>query len=248
MPDKSFQNVTNGELYRAGRPMPGVRLLAVAALTHAGRVVADIGCDHGKLAVYLVKSGKTPRVIAIDARPLPLARAEALAKQCHVNKQVECRLGDGFAPLLPGEVEEIIIAGLSGETIRDILQGVEWLFLHKVHLVLQPTSRAPLLRKFLWEAGFSILEEQGVSENGRAYTNLRVAADGKKSEPTALFCEVGLLKDAKDKMAAAQLLQSRLVDLKNKLNAPLEEAQRKQTEVLIQEVSLCLEWMKLSAL
>ncbi len=222
----------------------GTRLSAAAALIRPGCVVADIGCDHGKLAVYLVKSGKSPRVIAIDARPLPLARAVALAEQCKVSEWVDCRLGDGFAPLLPGEAQEILIAGLSGETICDILQGVDWLFSHKTQLVLQPTSRAPFLRRYLCKAGFSIEEEQPVLENNRAYTNLRVLAGGQACEPTALFCEVGKLQEAKDKTAAARLLQSRLIDLENQLAAPLSKGRREEIEGLIREVSLCLQWMK----
>ncbi len=242
------QNNASGELYRAGRPTPGVRLLAAAALVRKGRVVADIGCDHGKLAVYLVKSGKSPRVIAVDSRPLPLARAQALVKQCNVSEHVDCRLGDGLTVILPNEVEDILIAGLSGETIRDILLKADWLPSSKVNLVLQPTTRAPLLRRFLCEAGFTIEEEQAVQENTRAYTNIRAVATGYTNCPSEFFCEVGLLKEAKDKAAAAQLLQSRLIDLQNTLLAPLEAPRREEVQVLIQEVSSCLQWMKSFAL
>ncbi len=237
-----------GEIYRARGAMPGKRLLAAISLVRSGQVVADIGCDHGKTAVYLVKSGKTPSVIAIDAKPLPLARAAALAQQCGVSDRVHCRLGYGLEPLMPGEAADVLIAGLSGETIRDILQEVTWLFAHKTQLVLQPTSRAPLLRRYLCESGFSLLEEQAVQENGRAYTNMRVVAQGEKHRPTEFFCEVGLLREAEDKQAASRLLQSRLCDLQNHCKAPLSKACREETESLIQEVSLCLQWMKLYAL
>ena len=116
-------NLKGGERYRAGLPTLGARLLAAANAVRPGRPAADIGCDHGKLAVWLALRGISPRVIAVDSRPLPLAKARALAAQTGCADVVACRLGDGLAALAPGEAQEIIIAGLSGETIIALLDA-----------------------------------------------------------------------------------------------------------------------------
>ncbi len=232
-------------MYRAHCPAPGHRLLAAAALVRPGQVVADIGCDHGKLAVYLVMKGFAPRVVAVDARPMPLARAKALAAQCGVAAQVDCRLGDGLAPLADGEAGDVIIAGLSGETLIDILEKAPWLPAQAgLRLILQPTTRAGLLRRWLCERGFALLREAPVQERGRAYTNILAAPGGEAHSPSPLFCELGLLAQAEDKAAAARLLESRLSDLKNQRKAPLTAEEGEGLETLIHEVEKCRNCMR----
>ncbi len=230
-------------MYRAGRPSPGARLLTAASLVQKGHTVADIGCDHGKLAVWLVLRGHCPKVVAVDARPLPLARAQALARQCKVASLVDCRLGDGLGPVLPGEAQEIVIAGLSGETIAEILAKAPWLRQYSPHLILQPACRAEVLRRWLCENGFSIEQEKPVEERGRAYTTLLVKAGGRVQAPTPLFCELGLLPKAPS-AAAVRLVQGRLVDLKNRLKAPLTKAEKEALQALIQEAEECLKFMR----
>ncbi|MDL2253345.1 class I SAM-dependent methyltransferase [Ruminococcaceae bacterium OttesenSCG-928-I18] len=236
-------SAAGGEMYRAGRPSPGARLIAAGSLVRKGRPVADIGCDHGKLAVWLVKKGISPKIIAVDKRPLPLSRAKALARQCGVQDCVDCRLGDGLSALGPDEAEEILITGLSGETITDILAAAPWLGEKKVHLVLQPTTRASVLRRWLCEEGFALEEERPVLERGRAYTNLSVYSKGQKMVPTERFCEVGLLPRAGGR-AAETLLQNRLVDLRNRLKAPMNAAEKNDLKSLIDEVEACLRLLK----
>lgn len=73
-------------------PVPALdaRLLAAAAYVRRGALVADIGCDHGKLAVYLARTGAARRVVAADIRPAPLARARALVEKHRCGAAVEC--------------------------------------------------------------------------------------------------------------------------------------------------------------
>lgn len=228
---------------RAGRVRPGARLLAAAALVRPGRVLADIGTDHGQLPVYLVLGGQAPRAIAVDSRPAPLARASRLAASCGIADRVDCRLGDGLAALQPGEAEEIVIAGLSGETIAGIIEKAPWLRDGRYHLVLQPATRAPRLRRYLCAGGFAILQEAPVEDKGRAYTTLSVEYTGEVCAREAWFYEVGLLPQAGGP-AAAMLLQSRLADLRKQALAPLEDARRAALHEQIQEVERCLKSMK----
>ena len=231
------------ETFRAGRPSPGARLMAAASLVRPGRPVADIGCDHGKTSVWLVMSGLAPRVIAVDLRPAPLARAKALARRCGVADRVDCRLGDGLAPLAAGEAEDVLVTGLSGETIAEILQKTPWLRDDTVHLVLQPTTRAPVLRRWLCENGFFIETEKPVLERTRAYTNLSVYYRGGEDCPTDLFCEVGLLPKAGG-LAACKLVQNRLTDLYNQRKAPAPQVEKRRLKTLIDEVEKCLKSLK----
>lgn len=228
-----------GEMYRAGFSILGARLLSAAMQVRRGHVAADIGCDHGKLAVFLAKRGLCPRVIAVDSRPLPLARAVAAARRAGVADRVDCRLGDGLQPLSPGEATDIVIAGLSGETIVQILAAAPWVAAENIRLLLVPTARAERLRAWLCESGFALTREQAVIENHRPYTVMTADYTGEEYCPTPLFCEVGVLQH--DHSAAAQQIKERRAAyLRSRLQAPLDEAERAALQQLIEEVEACI--------
>lgn len=72
------------------------------------------------------------------------------------------RVGDGLAPLCPGEADDIVIAGMGGETIASILGAAPWTKDGRYRLILQPMTRHECLRRFLLTGGFDILSEQMV--------------------------------------------------------------------------------------
>ncbi len=169
------------------------RLMAVAQFVREGSVCADIGCDHGKLSVYLAKSGRCKKVIACDVSEKPLEKARAALKRAGC-KNVECRLGDGLSVINEDEVDDIVIAGLSGVTLGKILFASQQFWKGGYRFVFVPASKSDYLRMFLCENGFEILCEKPVIAAGRAYTVINAMYTGKKYTPTKLFCAVGLIK------------------------------------------------------
>ncbi len=206
-------SANTGEVYRAGLPMLGARLFAAAQMLAPGGVVADIGCDHGRLAVWLALAGKAEKVIAVDSRPLPLAGAKALVRQTATAKLVACRLGDGLAALAPGEAREIVIAGLSAQSMAAILAPHAWVQSPLVHLVLVPASRHAWLRRWLYQNGFGIETEQPVLENKRCYTVISARYTGRARTPGAFFCQMGRIPESGDAPAMRAYAQARLRDL-----------------------------------
>lgn len=226
-------------MYRAGLPTPGARLLQAANLVRPGARVADIGCDHGKLAVYLARSGKSPFVVAVDMRPLPLQGAKALVRQTGCGKTVSCRLGNGLAPVLPGEVDDVVIAGMSGETMIEIMQAAPWVRTQAMHFVFLPATRAAQLRCWLMQNGFALQKEAPIAERGYFYTAISVNYTGQPVKaPAPLLCEVGLLPRVQNEAAAGYITQ-RLQDLQNRLRAPLPVNEKQQLLQLISEVKQC---------
>lgn len=181
------------------------RLLAALSLVRAGRCAADIGCDHGKLSVQLIKSGVCPKVIAADLRPGPLAAAGRLVRQEGLTQQIDCRLGDGLSVVHPGEVQDIIIAGMGGETIAAILADAPWTKDEALHFVFVPATAHEKLRSRLCEAGFSILKELPVEENGHWYTVMSVCYTGVCRQVDSLFAAAGLVTGQKSQAAAGYL-------------------------------------------
>ena len=122
------------------------RLAAAAQLVRPGAAVADIGCDHGKLAIFLAVSGRARRVIAADLRPGPLATAAANCRRYGCEERVELRLGDGLSVLSPGEADTLVLAGVSAGTTIDILSAAPWVKTPGMRLVCLPATKAPVLR------------------------------------------------------------------------------------------------------
>ncbi len=154
------------------------RLQAVAALVRPGSRLADIGTDHAYLPVALVQAGVCPSAIASDigAGPLEVARQSVTA--AGLTETIALRLGDGLATVTPGEVEDIAIAGMGGETIAAILQATPWVKDSKLRLILQPMTRAEDLRRWLLQKGFTVLEEHLVEDGRHLYPVLAAVYTG----------------------------------------------------------------------
>ena len=163
------------------------RLSAVAALVRQGSRLADIGTDHAYLPVHLVQAGVCPSAIASDIGAGPLDAARRTVTENGLTSEIALRLGNGLATVSAGEVEDIAIAGMGGETIVMILEAAPWVQNEGIRLILQPMTRAEDLRRWLLHNGFSILEEHLIRDKHHLYPVL--AAEYTASQP----CEDDLL-------------------------------------------------------
>ncbi len=150
------------------------RLTAVADMVPQGAKIADIGTDHAYLPVTLVLKHKVAFAIAADVHEGPCQAAAATVGRAGLAKEVPVRLGDGLAVLHPHEVETVIIAGLGGSTIIQILAAHAAVREHLERLILQPMNGAALLRKWLAKHNWQFDEESLVEEEGRLYEIIRV--------------------------------------------------------------------------
>jgi tRNA A22 N-methylase len=170
------------------------RLLCCASML-TGTTVCDIGTDHAYLPAYLISSGKAHEVIATDIRQGPLDSAKGTLKRFHVEHDVKLILSDGFAKVPPKGITDVVIAGMGGETIRDILSAPSAQFLRKkpVNLVLQPMTKAEVLRAWLAANGFSILKETAVKDT-LVYTVIQAVYTGETAEISEAASYYGKLR------------------------------------------------------
>ncbi len=166
------------------------RLGSIAAMVRRDSRVADIGTDHGLLPIYLIEQHIAPAVIATDIGVSPAAVARKNVDAAGLGNSIAVRVGDGLAPLSPNDVDDIVIAGMGGETIADILQATPWIKHPRYRLILQPMTHAEAVHGWLLQNGFSIREEQFLEDAGRNYillyaefTNAPVNTD-----PVAVWC------------------------------------------------------------
>ena len=155
------------------------RLQTVAAFVPAGARAAEIGCDHAYLICSLAESGKIAHGLACDLNAGPLAQARREVETHKLGDKVECRLGDGLSCVGQDEVDTVIIAGMGGETIAAILAACAWENKSDKLFVLQPMTRAPLLRRWLYHNGYVIETESACIAAGHPYTVMRVRYAGK---------------------------------------------------------------------
>lgn len=134
------------------------RLLACCQFVRPGERVADVGCDHGYLAIHLLKSGIASSVIASDINQAPLQSAVLNARKFGVQEQICFYLSDGVRQI-PRDFDCLVCAGMGADTMISILEAAPWLRDGKYHLVLQCQSKRPALRRYLAQAGFSISRE-----------------------------------------------------------------------------------------
>ncbi|MEG2383025.1 MAG: class I SAM-dependent methyltransferase [Oscillospiraceae bacterium] len=137
---------------------------AIAALVPKTGSVADVGTDHGFIPVWLVQEGHIGRLTAADINIGPLNHARQTAAEYGLEDKISFILCDGLAGLSPADADTIIIAGMGGETIAAILSAAPWTSLPAHFLILQPMTKAPFLREWLFENGYRAVSEQLVRD------------------------------------------------------------------------------------
>lgn len=169
------------------------RLLCCASLLK-GDFVCDIGTDHAYLPAYLIKSGRARHVIATDVRQGPLDSAKGTLKRYEVSAEIRLVLSDGFRSVKAKGITDVVIAGMGGETIRDILADPSAAFVKKgVNLVLQPMTKAEVLRRWLAENGFAVSKEIAVKDT-HVYTVMQVQYTGDVTTLTEAQSYCGILR------------------------------------------------------
>ena len=146
------------------------RLSAIAEMLGSCACCADIGSDHGRLGAFLIQNHRCERVVLTDISADSLCKARALIALLGCEDRADFRVGDG-ALALDGRVDAAVIAGMGGETIAEIVEGVRDR-LDGARLILQPNVAAPELRARLNAAGWMVSDEELVRDGRRIYVIL----------------------------------------------------------------------------
>lgn len=143
------------------------RLALIASLVPAGAKLVDVGTDHAYLPIRLLQQRAVSSVIATDIRPGPL-QAALKNKDVSGAEGLRCVLTDGLDGISPNEADTVVLAGIGGETIVDILNRAPWA-LRDTRLILQPMSRPDVLRLWLCDHCVRITGEHLVMDHGKLY-------------------------------------------------------------------------------
>ena len=155
------------------------RLLKIAQLIPDCKSLADIGTDHAYVPIFALLEGKVSSAIASDINRGPVQRAKENAKAFGLEGKLSLRLGPGLETVKPNEAETIIVAGMGGILISEILENSKEVVKSAKHLILQPMTAAKELREYLIGHSFTIQKEVLVSEDDKIYNILCVDVGGR---------------------------------------------------------------------
>lgn len=149
------------------------RFEALLSFVPKCKCIADIGSDHGKLSVLLLKNQKAKKIIATDISAKSLQKTIDLVQKLNLVDKIDCRLGNGLEPIKSSEADCIVIAGLGGREIANILSSPKAKS-DKIIYVLQPVQSSIYLREFLNNNNFVVNKDKCIFENGKYYDILKV--------------------------------------------------------------------------
>lgn len=151
------------------------RIRALVAELPAVRLLADVGCDHGRIAALALAEGKAERVLLTDISAASLKKAERLlaAEIAAGRARAVCCDGLTGADEPP---DACVIAGMGGREMISILSAAPFA---PGFLVLSPQKNAEELRDWLVGNGYRIARDYTLREG--KYYDVIAAARGRDS-------------------------------------------------------------------
>ena len=174
------------------------RLNLIANYIDKCETLVDVGTDHGYIPIYSVSKNICQKSIATDINKDPLDKAKLNSIFEGVDENVEVRLGGGLNPVNKGEAQGLVIAGMGGNLIRDILEADKEKAKSFEFIILQPAQNPEVLREYLYTNGYEIIEEDLCIDEEKYYELFKVRVkDGEVTELDKIYYEISpkLLRD-----------------------------------------------------
>lgn len=175
------------------------RLEAVLSILPKSKIFADIGSDHGKLAIEVAKKGLAEKIYATDISKSSVEKIKRIIEKEGQDLNIYPILSDGFSAFKEDFPDSCVIAGMGGRLIAKIIEKDLSLVKKMKLLVLQPNTNKDELRHFLHEKGFVIKEELTVMEDRRYYNIIAVGPGNEKYHKEVDYRYGKILLDKKDK-------------------------------------------------
>ena len=145
------------------------RLKFIADLVSPGPCAADIGTDHALVPVYLLKENRVSKVIAVDISRECVKKALEAADKYHLEGRLEARLSNGLENISPGEVSSIVISGMGGILMTQILTDGLDVVKSTKELILSPHRDSNLVREFLKSNDLEIVLDEVIEDKKKKY-------------------------------------------------------------------------------
>lgn len=168
-----------------------LRLKTIVSLVDKCNCVADIGTDHGYVPIELIKNSICIKAIASDINKGPVKKANINITSEDLQEQIDCRMGSGLNTVKVGEAQGVIIAGMGGNLIRDIIEEGLEVFKKCEFVILQPVQNPEVLREYIYKKGYHIIDEELCIDENKFYEIIKIKYDNKVEKVDSIFYEVG---------------------------------------------------------
>ncbi len=209
--------------------MNSTRLKTLASFVPRRAVLADVCCDHAKIPMYLLQCGHIDKAIACDLRDAPLEAARRVRDEMGFQEsQLSLRRGDGLTPLKIGEADVLLISGIGGRLMMDILSKNISLMMSFERLILSPQRHLFDVRT--WLSGYAHFEDEVVIREGQKWYEVLVLRPGSVRSLTPTECYFGpcLLKkydaDTQAYFTSMRQRDERLLSIQSKQNRSYKNA------------------------
>ena len=185
------------------------RLSTAASFVRSGAVCADIGTDHSYVPIYLVLSGIVKKAIASDVNEGPTLIAKENVKKYGLDDKIIVRIANGLDGIEEYKPTDILICGMGGELISEILNRSEYVKNNEVRLILQPMTAIKELREYL-SHGYKITDETLVFDADKLYQVICAEYDGMEHPYTDIELELGKINIEKREELFSMLVKNTL--------------------------------------
>lgn len=168
------------------------RLKEIYQMVPMVETIADIGTDHAYLPVALMQGKKAANVIACDVRKGPLERAQRTISQYGMEAHIETRLGNGLCALKEKEAQVVVMAGMGGNLMADILAQGQNVAETVSCFIFQPMQYPQMLRQYLYEHHYLIVSESLAKEESKYYQIIK-AVHGQDEAKSHMDFAIGTL-------------------------------------------------------
>jgi len=168
------------------------RLKVISNFIEDNSNVIDVGCDHALLDIYLFNNKKNIKLIASDVKEGPLLQAKKNIEKYGCN--IKVKLGNGI-DTIESDTDTIVIAGMGGDTIIDILNNGRDKLDNIKNIVISPQSEWKKTRQFICNLGFYIENEQIIEDSNKFYLIVKFVKGNKKYTDKELEYGPILLKE-----------------------------------------------------
>ncbi len=217
------------------------RLETILSFVEKGAIVADIGTDHAQLPILLVERNICNKVYACDEKKGPLSIAEENIKSNGLSDKIETILSDGFAHI-PMDIDMAVIAGMGYYTAKMILENAQNRLYLLNKIIVQINVDSHLMRNWINENHYTILEEKYVNERNKDYEiiSFTTQIEGKELSEEEIYLGPKLMKEKSEEILAYYLKKEDKISSLLKLKKKQDEAYKE----LLREYNILHEYNK----
>lgn len=212
----------------------GKRLTAAAGFCRKGSFIADVGTDHAHLPIYLYQKGMISGAVASDINEGPIERAKINIRANRLSDKIDTVLCDGLSELEGYSPKDIFILGMGGELMAKIIDNAPFVKDKSIRLILQPMTHWEILRKYLCENGFTIVDEALVKED-RIYRIIVAEYSGKCGDYSDVELILGRLNIERRDPLLVELTERSLDVINERIKGKLSGGADASAEIALAE-------------